>query len=657
MNKGYAQKQKLNWSGLDLSSKVQYALMPSADTIIHPILLSQSIASTNLTYRGLSFGLTYSYTSPQSLIGVRNGFTFRFNPSVKAVDPHALQASLEKSFHSKIDSLNQLSTNYQKRLQYLESFKGDSLMVPKWNLMDTSLLSSVSIPVDSLTLSDSLSRPIQSKRDSLQNKFIAVESEISRCKQALTQLTSLTESYQAQLDGLRSKKESIFENPFSKSLPFQLRKLEVGNFTANNSPITLFGTSLFGVSSAFNKGSYYLEGGIGKVQTPSFPELSQMTISKQMFSAIHSWSSSFSSASRSLAWVTVGKGRPEQTHVYAQAMTGRGKRNLLDTQSGNAINYVLELQGQWVKGTSKVEINLAKSFLSRPMDLFSDSFSKKGKYDVGYAVNVNLSHSFEKLKSDFGAKLRYFNPAFNSFGVAMSRRDYLQSQLSWKQGVGKNVRLVVQGKYDLAGLKVKTYDFRSLNASLRMKMLKRANLSMTGTMNKGIIVLDTSVVAVNQSLVSGMYSMPIKLGKLIPIFTAQRIIAFNYQENVKNKVQNSSLNVLLTKNAFSCRIGYSDILQQNDSLNQRMTYCEASLGLTKSKWNASLNFKQNMAVSNVNGFGLSAGLVLSSLVIQLTAEKFVYDPIATPWLSKELATEYPFRGSLQLTYTIKNSKS
>lgn len=658
MNSGMAQNQSMAWSGLAFSSRIQNGIVPSIDTVTHPTTQTQSSLNASLSWRGLNFIVSYSYVQPNSQIGIKNGFSFQLVPPIQAVDSDALLVSLEQKLNSKLDSIDGLRTNYHKRLQYLMLYKGDSITVPKWDLIDTSVFIQVVAPTDTLAQVDTTIASFQPTLLLDPKKSIGVEDEIDRCQMMLNQLDSAKQMYNAQLDRFKRKRGSYCGNPFLLSLPFQIRKFDVGNFTSSNSPISLFGTSLFGISTAFNFDNYYVEGGIGKLQSPIFPEINQYGISKQVLSAFQSWSSNVRSSSRSLAWLVIGRGRPEQSHFYIQGLTGRGKRNIFDDHSSNAINYVLEAQCQWVKGASKINCNVAKSFLSRPVEIFSEAHNSKLKYDVGYAAHLGASHRIERLKSDVDVGFKYFTSSFNSFGLAISRRDFVQSQLSWKQSLGRNLRVVIQAKYDLAGLKVKIYDLKSLTTSLRLKMIKHANFSITGSINKGNVGLAAIQVPVDQSLVSGLLTVPVKCGKLIPVFTAQRIMALNKQQYTTSSIQNTSMNLILSKNSISTRFGFAEIIQKaSNSLKQRMAYCEASLSVTKYGWNASLVLKQSVLNKSIYGFGLNGGIVLAGLAVQSTIEKIVYDPIATPWLSSELVSKYPYRGSLQITYTIKKLKS
>ena len=569
MIKILAQSKAPVWNGLEINSKVQYGIIPTSDSVVQPVYIFQNSASTGFAWKGLNFGITYSYNNPNALIGIRNGFTFQFIPTFKAIDTEALQSSLSNGIHSKLDSLNTLTSNYQKRIQFLESYNGDSIQMPKWNLIDTSQLNMNSVLPDSLNLSNPLDTLSSNGQDINAAERLSVSEELSRCRKELDNLKSLQEKYTAQLEGLKDKKESLFSNPFSKSLPMQLRKLDVGNFTASTSPISLWGTSLFGVSVALNKGSYYIDAGIGKIQTPIFPELNQLGLSKQMIDAVSAWGRNMSSSTRVLSWIVLGKGRPEQSHFYIQGLTGRGKRDLSDTQSGNAVNYVLEAQGQWVNGGSKLEINASKSFLSRPLNLMSDAITSKGKYDVGYAFHIGWNQRVERTNTEIALKSNLYTATFNSFGITVPRHDYLQSQIQLKQGIGKKANFTIQAKYDQRGLNQKVCDFKSLNSSLRLKVFKRGNLILLASQNKGVIQIDTSSVTVNQTLLSGIFNMPLKLGKLIPIVSAQQVIAVTTNIGGLNRIENSNVSVSITKKSFSSRVGLLGVKQtSSDSLVQ-----------------------------------------------------------------------------------------
>ena len=657
MIKILAQSKAPVWNGLEINSKVQYGIIPTSDSVVQPVYIFQNSASTGFAWKGLNFGITYSYNNPNALIGIRNGFTFQFIPTFKAIDTEALQSSLSNGIHSKLDSLNTLTSNYQKRIQFLESYNGDSIQMPKWNLIDTSQLNMNSVLPDSLNLSNPLDTLSSNGQDINAAERLSVSEELSRCRKELDNLKSLQEKYTAQLEGLKDKKESLFSNPFSKSLPMQLRKLDVGNFTASTSPISLWGTSLFGVSVALNKGSYYIDAGIGKIQTPIFPELNQLGLSKQMIDAVSAWGRNMSSSTRVLSWIVLGKGRPEQSHFYIQGLTGRGKRDLSDTQSGNAVNYVLEAQGQWVNGGSKLEINASKSFLSRPLNLMSDAITSKGKYDVGYAFHIGWNQRVERTNTEIALKSNLYTATFNSFGITVPRHDYLQSQIQLKQGIGKKANFTIQAKYDQRGLNQKVCDFKSLNSSLRLKVFKRGNLILLASQNKGVIQIDTSSVTVNQTLLSGIFNMPLKLGKLIPIVSAQQVIAVTTNIGGLNRIENSNVSVSITKKSFSSRVGLLGVKQtSSDSLVQESYFVEGNFGITKPKWNTSITLRQNVQDAKSYGLSVNVGLAFSNLKIMVMAEKFVYDPISMPWLSLELAKKHPFRGSIQVTYTLKKSK-
>lgn len=658
MNKVLAQSNSPVWNGVEMNSKVQYAILPTSDSVIKPTFIIQNTVNTGFEWKGLNFGITYSYNNPSTLIGVRNGFTFHFVPNIKAIDTDALQAKLSAGIENKLDSLNTLTSNYQKRIQFLESFKGDSIEMPKWNLIDTSALDITPVVPDSLNISNPLDSLSRDKPNLNPLGNLNVSDELARCKSELDKLKLLREQYTSQLAGLNDKKEALFSNPFSKSLPTELRKFDIGNFTANTSQISLWGTSLFGVSAALNKGSYYLDAGIGKIQTPIFPELGQLGFSRQMMDAVSAWGKNLNSSSRVISWVVLGKGRPEQSHFYIQGLTGRGKRDLSDAQSGNAVNYVLEAQGQWVSGGSKIEMNASKSFLSRPINLMSDANSSRGRYDVGYAFHVGWNQRIENTNTEIALKSNLYTSTFNSFGIAVPRHDYLQSQIQFKQGLGKKANFTIQAKYDRRGLNQKLSDFKSLNSSLRLKIFKRGNLTLLGSQNRGLIQIDTSSVSVNQSLLSSVFSIPIKMGKIVPIITAQEVIALTTNKDGLNKIENSNVALSLAKKNVSMRLGYMGFKQTNsDSLFQESHYAEGSVGFTKSKWNASLTYRQNLFNAESYGLSFNSGLTYSNLKIQFMAEKYVYDPISTPWLSQEVAARYPYRGSVQVVYTIKNSKS
>jgi hypothetical protein len=373
---------------------------------VRPDILFNAGFSASADVFGVPFNYSYSngnsfgssFIAPQFKMRLDvNSYKSRF-----VIPDFALTDSLQ----SRISTISDLMATNQKELNSIYRHH-DQLKEMEMPLNQT-------IGVDSLHFNSSKFESLDSLSYLAQQK-----------QQELDSLYTLVSSIQGQLDSIRKlqvpKPTLLIKKPNVSltNVEFGLCQPKIGSYILSGTMLRggLLGLKIKNIEHTISA---------GLVSNFVMNELSGSPVQRLAERIDRIQNFNFQNSQRFIGAYQIMFGKQDSSHFYASVLYGLGKRNILSSSNERARNVVGEVgKGIYHPLFGLLTVSISQSFITNMIGSSSENLGlQKDRGSVGYGFKANIKGSIEALKIEYSFKNELLTPAFNSYGVALQRRDF-----------------------------------------------------------------------------------------------------------------------------------------------------------------------------------------------------------------------------------------
>jgi hypothetical protein len=654
-------------NNISLVSGTQYGLYPMLSDSIYPVWIYKTTLSANVSLLNLPLNASYTYSNQFGTAGINSGFQISLDTKaqnrMKSIDGIDSKAIIDGA----LDSIQNRKSLYYRRLDYLTRLDPQS-QIPNISLDNKPTLpSSVignPIEIDSLNLQNH--QPFNTATDSLKINpdSVSVSEEIAKYKQLLDELQNTENLWKAKKLAIEQySPETVLDSLYSNKAA-RIEKFNIGFFGAEMSPLLIQSTVLKGIQVAAQKGDYYAEFALGRTLNSQIQETTNQTFKQRLNEWRNVVADNRSESSRALFAARFGKGQKDSTHFYLGGLVGQGKKELFSENSSTARNIVGEVEYTYIQEKRKVQLNAAQSFLrDQGVQSFDNNVSIRSGQSTGYAFHLHYKETFEKPGIQVGIKGKYFSPLFTSFGLGVSRKDYLQSDGNVSKSFKKFGRWSLQLRKDLTNLSNSlpvTVSLNQAKVTWSIKPIKRSSLNLNYIKSSTSIETGDQTTEFFQNVFVGVGTYQFKWGKKTPVAVLQMNSTQLSTDSVRVNYLGgqASLQWMISKSTSVTMSGnYSE---SRDSTMNKVENLFSEFQLSTAMKSLSLGCTMKMGTTGGDftyGFGLNGQInMLKGLSATFFTERVVFDKGITSFYTEVDYLRFPYRMGIELTYTLMKSK-
>lgn len=420
-----------------------------------PKLTPMMMGSVELSLFNVPFSMGYDIGSDISSRGWRNQVTFRLNTSELKERARMADANELGALDGRIDSLNQVRSNLERKIQGLlfQVDQSKNSKAPPFVVDD--------LGPDSLANDTSLDQFGTRRLQNLEHTKPGNQLEFHSRRDSLNELLNDTQSELESVQGvikdllrIRSTRIPSLDDQSGHSTTggflSSIRKFELGNITPTGSSFLLNGTTLQGISYQYLARYLFISLDAGRSFDDTWATRDQSSLRLRRLQETIFLQDGREFGPKKLASVRVGIGAPESTHVHVGVLRGSRYVDGMIIESGAAVprqlNHVVEIDGavEVAKGHS-ARLAIARSVVSDPSrSRDADSPVQAAlarRTEQNQAVQLGWASRFKATGTDINVTARSIDGMFQSMGVAFIRPASRSIDMVGTQPIGKRIRI------------------------------------------------------------------------------------------------------------------------------------------------------------------------------------------------------------------------
>lgn len=586
---------------------------------------------------GLPFNYSYSYGNSPGANLVRPQFKLRLDynkyrnsfvlPDVNLLDSLNRQISkLENEINQGQNTLNSYHRNLDRLGQSATPF--DSLGLPEFSNNQY---------VDSLgNLYSSISKE-QGKLDSLSNKLRDLKGKINELKSVS-----------------QNRPNRIFQ-----SKNFTPKALNIGISSPEMGTFLLQGMTIRGFHSELKYKKFDHSIAVGTVNSFLLNTATGSPYGNIIQRVDDLLKINTSSSDRRIISYKFSKGEPDSTHFYIGTLAGTGKRNLLESKGELARNFVGEFgKGVFIPSLGLFSAKISQSWISNSTNTFDEnSNSIDSRKVLGNAFNLLFKGINKKHEFDYSLSSSLITPTFNSYGLALQRRDYLRSDLNLSKRFKTKTQIKLAYRRDESNI-FKSSEINTKSEIFRMGISQK--LKRTIFLNNDFILVKNRIW---NSEISNVQDIIINNAQAFVLFPKSK-----HEEGITSLVsfsKTSGVSVLysiestygrrLTKQVNLKIKAVHQALERGGVSSSIQTFIN-SVEMNIKDWSISMGAGANNKSRNVDWVAsTTVTRNKGKFTFSLSAERFV--PSANLMLTEDGGLGYlvnPYRAFLNINYAILN---
>jgi hypothetical protein len=420
-----------------------------------PKLTPMMMGSVELSLFNVPFSMGYDIGSDISSRGWRNQVTFRLNTSELKERARMADANELGALDGRIDSLNQVRSNLERKIQGLlfQVDQSKNSKAPPFVVHD--------LGPDSLANDTSLdqfgTQGLQDLEHTKPGNQLEFHSRRDSLNELLNDTQSELESVQGVIKDLLQIRSTRIPSPddqlgHSSSAGFlsTIRKFELGNIMPTGSSFLLNGTTMQGISYQYLSRSIFISLDAGRSFDETWATRDQSSIRLRRLQETIFLQDGREFGPKKLASVRIGIGTPESTHFHVGVLRGSRSVDGMITQSGSGVprllNHVVEIDGalEVAKGHS-ARIAIARSVVADPSSARDGDSPLQAalarRTEQNQAVQLGWASRFKATGTDINVTARSIDSMFQSMGVAFIRPASRSIDVVGTQPIGKHIKI------------------------------------------------------------------------------------------------------------------------------------------------------------------------------------------------------------------------
>ncbi len=635
-----------------------------------PFLVSENPIQGNFKSEGkiglnlfeLPFDVSYYYSNLGTISGFNNHFTFRFN--YQEFQQNLKKKLLADRMNSldRIDSLEHINQDLQKKLNYLQLIKSGQLSVPINipTITTDTLIPNTGLPTAPALDSNALPTTYLTWNDSLENVMNGLTNSISGCQAQLDQLNQFANLNTDSLYNAGALPEKYFPNKLASFLGY-VKKLDVGMTYPNYSEFLISRIPVRGINFEMEKNKFYLAFTHGKTVNNIF--FTNNLIYNNLNSVRNLYNFfSFNNIDegRRVSSIKLGYGKKQDSHLHVGLLYGLGKVSYQDTSflADKESNLVGELDGRINIGKSQfLAINYGRSVVQvNNINLENEASLMDHLLDFNNRTNAIMTKYELDLKSTkIKASWRLIDPFFRSFGLGFIRSDNIRYQVKVDQKLSKKFKVggfIRKENDNVLGI----YDYQNhllsygLNSTWRPSKRWMFKLDYRPIVHQVQSSYDSLGFQNNNWIVNAVANYNNRKGETYFFVTG----IYSYYQLFNGESNNSYTNV----NA-SLNIQHKDVIQNNlifnyfntsDTSSSPIAYVlQNDFSFLKGSTRLTGLVKAALLTNGLDlGYGLRAEVPISkNIVFEASAEKLVYGDFYNSFFGSSF-DEFPYYFSVSL---------